>query len=101
MGEQDLKKQCYKRNKLIFVEIKDNIEKIGNNITFVAFNYEINDRLAKHLVNRTEKCVICLFSKSRLIAYDLKQFYEKRKLIEEKVNQIRDKIGKYDIENVS
>ena len=45
--------------------------------------------------NRKEKCVICLFSKSRLIAYDLKQFYENRKLIEEKVNQIRDKIDKY------
>ena len=100
-GRTRFEVQCYKRNKLIFVEIKDNIEKIGNNITFVAFNYEINDRLAKYLVNRTEKCVICLFSKSRLIAYDLKQFYEKRKLIEEKVNQIRDKIGKYDIENVS
>ena len=85
----------------ILFDMKNGTDMFGNNISFVAFNYEIYDRLAKHLVNRREKCVICLFSKSRLIAYDLKQFYENRKLIEEKVNQMRDKIGKYDIENVS
>ena len=89
------------KNYYVLRDIMKNMNRFGNNISFVAFNYEIYDRLAKHLVNRREKCVICLFSKSRLIAYDLKQFYENRKLIEEKVNQIRDKIGKYDIENVS
>ena len=92
---------CFKKHRSMFFQIINNTERIGNNLTFVAFNYQIYDRLAKHLVNRTEKCVICLFSKSRLIAYDLKQFYENKDKIEVKVNQIRNRIGEFGLINVS
>ena len=94
---ENCKEGDYYPNYYLYEEISDNRHMFGNNLTLVSFNYEIYDRLAKHLVNKQEKCVICLFSKSALIAFDLKQFRDNNNLTIEKVDQIRNKLGKFNL----
>ena len=67
---------------------------IVNNVSYVAFNYEFYKRLPKHLVNKTDKRVISLMKNKQIIVYDLKQFHKNKDIIEQKVKEIENNIGK-------